>query len=44
LTTANADHYDVAVAKKIGELGEISSALKEWEEAQNVQPTQMDAS
>ncbi len=36
LSAANAENYEVAVAKKIGELSSVSSALKEWEEAQNV--------
>jgi len=36
LSAANAQSYDVAVAKKIGELSPISNAIKEWEDAQNV--------
>ncbi|OAL30484.1 hypothetical protein AYO22_01682 [Fonsecaea multimorphosa] len=36
LAAANAENYDVAVAKRIGELGPVSAALKEWDDAQNV--------
>jgi len=36
LSAANAENYDVAVAKKIGELSPVVNALKEWEEAQSV--------
>jgi hypothetical protein len=39
LSTANAENYDVAVAKKIGELGPVVAALKEWEDAQSVSST-----
>ncbi|OAL39704.1 hypothetical protein AYO20_01101 [Fonsecaea nubica] len=35
LAAANAENYDVAVAKRIGELGPVSTALKEWDDAQN---------
>ncbi|KAJ9603901.1 Peptide chain release factor 1, mitochondrial [Cladophialophora chaetospira] len=35
LSASNAETYDVAVAKKIGELGPIVTALKEWEDAQS---------
>ncbi|KIX00710.1 uncharacterized protein Z518_09775 [Rhinocladiella mackenziei CBS 650.93] len=35
LSAANADNYDVSVAKKIGELSTVSTALREWEDAQN---------
>ncbi|OCT52845.1 Peptide chain release factor 1, mitochondrial [Cladophialophora carrionii] len=35
LSSANAENYDVAVAKKIGELGPVVAALKEWEDAQS---------
>src|ERR1700760_942810 len=36
LVAANVEKYDVGVAKKIGELGGVVEALKEWEDAQNV--------
>jgi peptide chain release factor 1 len=36
LSDANAETYDVATAKKIGELGPVVSALKDWEDAQSV--------
>jgi len=36
LSAANADNYDVSVAKKIGELSTVCTALKDWEDAQNV--------
>jgi hypothetical protein len=39
LVSANAEKYDVGVAKKIGELGSVVEALKEWEDAQNVRPS-----
>ncbi|KAJ9497302.1 Peptide chain release factor 1, mitochondrial [Exophiala xenobiotica] len=35
LSAANAESYDVAVAKKIGELSPVCTALKDWEDAQN---------
>ena len=36
LSAENAETYDLAVAKKIGEMGPVAAALKEWEDAQNV--------
>jgi hypothetical protein len=36
LTAQNAESYDVAVAKKIGELGPVTTALKDWQDAQHV--------
>lgn len=36
LSLQNAEDYDVSVAKKIGELGPVTTALKEYEDAQNV--------
>ena len=36
LSASIAENYDVAIAKKIGELSSVSAALKEWEDAQNV--------
>lgn len=38
LSQENALNYNVAVARKIGELGPITSALKDWEDATNVRP------
>ncbi|KAL2441914.1 Peptide chain release factor 1, mitochondrial [Exophiala dermatitidis] len=35
LAAANANNYDVAAAKRIGELSSVAKALKEWEDAQN---------
>ncbi|KIV82939.1 hypothetical protein PV11_05004 [Exophiala sideris] len=35
LSAANADNYGVSVAKKIGELSTVCTALKDWEEAQS---------
>ncbi|KIW61566.1 hypothetical protein PV05_01671 [Exophiala xenobiotica] len=35
LSAANAENYDVTVAKKIGELSPVCTALKDWEDAQN---------
>ena len=36
LAAQNAESYDVAVAKKIGELGPVTTALKDWQDAQHV--------
>ena len=36
LAAQNAKNYDVAVAKKIGELGPVTTALKDWQNAQHV--------
>jgi len=36
LAAQNAENYDVAVAKKIGELGPVTTALKDWQDAQHV--------
>lgn len=36
LSLQNAEDYDVSIAKKIGELGPVTTALKEYEDAQNV--------
>lgn len=36
LSATNAQNYDVAVAKRIGELGPVTAALKEWDEAHSV--------
>jgi hypothetical protein len=36
LAAQNAEDYDVAVAKKIGELGPVTTALKDWQDAQHV--------
>ena len=36
LSAQNAENYDVAVAKKIGELGPVTEALKNWQDAQHV--------
>jgi hypothetical protein len=36
LAAQNAENYDVAVAKKIGELGPVTTALKDWQNAQHV--------
>jgi hypothetical protein len=36
LSTQNAENYDVATAKKIGELSSVTAALAEWDTAQNV--------
>lgn len=36
LSTQNAENYDVATAKKIGELSTVTAALAEWDTAQNV--------
>ena len=36
LSLQNAEDYDVLVAKRIGELGPVTTALKEYEDAQNV--------
>lgn len=36
LSAQNAENYDVQVAKKIGELGSITTALKNWQDAQHV--------
>lgn len=36
LTAQNAESYDVAVAKKIGELGPVTTALRDWQDAQHV--------
>lgn len=36
LATQNAENYDVATAKKIGELSTVTAALAEWDNAQNV--------
>ncbi|EXJ88856.1 peptide chain release factor 1 [Capronia epimyces CBS 606.96] len=35
LTAANATDYDVGIAKKIGELSSVATALKEWDDAQH---------
>jgi len=35
LSAANAESYDVDTAKRLGELGVIASALKEYEDAHN---------
>lgn len=35
LSTQNAENYDVATAKKIGELSTVTAALAEWDTAQN---------
>lgn len=35
LTATNAENYDITTAKRIGELGGITAALKEYEDAQN---------
>ena len=40
LSAANAENYDVAVAKKIGELGPTCTALKDWEDANNVRKSE----
>lgn len=36
LSLQNAEDYDVSVAKRIGELSSVTSALKEYEDAQHV--------
>jgi hypothetical protein len=36
LSAENAENYDLAVAKKIGEMSPVRAALIEWEDAQNV--------
>jgi len=36
LSVRNVENYDVTVAKKIGELGPVTEALRDWENAQNV--------
>jgi len=36
LSAANAHDYDVSVAKRIGELTSVTTALKEYEEAHDV--------
>jgi peptide chain release factor 1 len=36
LSAENAENYDLAVAKKIGEMGAVTAAVKEWDEAHNV--------
>lgn len=36
LANQNAENYDVATAKKIGELSTVTAALAEWDNAQNV--------
>ena len=36
LSAENAENYDLNVAKKIGEMGPVAAALKEWDEAHNV--------
>lgn len=36
LSAENAENYDLAVAKKIGDMGPVTAALKEWEDAHNV--------
>jgi len=36
LSKQNAENYDLSVAKRIGELGSVTTALKEYEEAQDV--------
>jgi peptide chain release factor 1 len=36
LFSENAENYDLAVAKKIGEMGPVMLAVKEWNEAHNV--------
>ncbi|KAK5937567.1 Peptide chain release factor 1, mitochondrial [Knufia obscura] len=33
LSAANAENYDLSIAKRIGELGSVTTALKEYEEA-----------
>lgn len=36
LTAANAENYDLSVAKRIGALSPVTTALKEYEEAHDV--------
>ena len=36
LSAQNAENYDTSVAKRIGELNSTVTAVKEWEDAQNV--------
>ncbi len=36
LSIQNAENYDNATAKKIGELSPVTAALVEWDNAQNV--------
>lgn len=36
LSSQNAENYDIATAKKIGELSTVTAALVEWDDAQNV--------
>lgn len=36
LSAENAENYDLTIAKKIGEIGPVAAALKEWDEAHNV--------
>lgn len=36
LAAQNAESYDVAVAKKLGELGPVTTALRDWQDAQHV--------
>lgn len=40
LSGANAENYDMATAKRIGELGPVTAALKEYEAARDVQHLQ----
>jgi peptide chain release factor 1 len=40
LTDQNAENYDIGTAKKIGELSSVTTALVEWESAENVIGTQ----
>lgn len=44
LAAQNAESYDVAVAKKIGELGPVAAALKDWQDAQHVRGEALHAS